>query len=156
MLKFAANYCRFWVIDYYNISPLPHSTLVSRENCTLFASLCLVTSFYVYQANWTLTRDRSFLSHYPSPAGVIIPVFWFLHVVNIWLARLNIWYKHRQFVPRWHVGGQFSDCNSSTPLRGTKRGEDTSSRIFCLLFLVLCLEFCCGFLFYWEWWSAYK
>ena len=35
MLKFAANYCRFWVIDYYNISPLPHSTLSSKRKLYL-------------------------------------------------------------------------------------------------------------------------
>ena len=130
MLKFAANYCRFWVIDYYNISPLPHSTLSSKRKLYLLRltlpshQLLCISSKLDFNTRSVLFEPLSV----PRRCDYSC-FFWFLHVVNIWLVRLNIWYKHRQFVPRWHVGGQFSDCNSSTPFRGTKRGEDTSSRI---------------------------
>ena len=106
MLKFAANYCRFWVIDYYNISPPsppPPSTLSPKRKLYL---LCLTLPSHLLLC---ILSKLDFNTRSVVFEPLHVPLwcdysFGFLHGLNILFALIvNNSSKVCQFVRRWHA-----------------------------------------------------
>ena len=144
MLKFAANYCRFWVIDYYNISPLPHSTLSSKRKLYL---LCLTLPSHqllcILSKLDFSTRSAIFEPLHVPPRcdySFVFCMLWIFHPRIV-----NNSHTVCQFVRRWHA------ANLATVIHHFPSKEDTDGpnmfKLICINWIFI--GFLCFFI-YWE------